>query len=129
MSLHTFEELEVWKRSAKLAADINIAIHNHSNYALKDQISRSAISVPSNIAEGSERDSTKDFIRFLRISKGSCAELRTQLYINQKISQETGSDTLPETNHYIQETKEILAMLQGFILKLQEISPQQEDPK
>ena len=59
MSLHTFEELEVWKRSAKFAADINIAIHNHSNYALKDQISRSAISVPSNIAEGSERDSTK----------------------------------------------------------------------
>lgn len=82
MSLHTFEELEAWKRSAKLAADINIAIQNHSNYALKDQISRSAISVPSNIAEGSERDSTKDFIRFLRISKGSCAELRTQLYIN-----------------------------------------------
>jgi len=120
MSLHTFEELEVWKRSAKLAADINIAIHNHKNYSLKDQISRSAISVPSNIAEGSERDSTKDFIRFLRISKGSCAELRTQLYINQKISQETGSDTLPETNHYIQETKEILAMLQGLILKLQE---------
>lgn len=120
MSLHTFEELEVWKRSAKLAADINIAIHNHSNYALKDQISRSAISVPSNIAEGSERDSVKDFIRFLRISKGSCAELRTLLYINQKIADTIGANQLPETNHYIQETKEILAMLQGLIKKLQE---------
>ena len=120
MSLHTFEELAVWKRSAKLAADVNIAINKHKNYSLKDQISRSAISVPSNIAEGSERDSTKDFIRFLRISKGSCAELRTQLYINQKISQETGENSLPETQHYIQETKEILAMLQGLIRSLQD---------
>jgi four helix bundle protein len=118
--LHTFENLEVWKRSAKLAADINIAIQNHTNYALKDQISRSSISIPSNIAEGSERDSTNDFIRFLRMSKGSCAELRTQLYINQKIAQETGANNLPETPTYIQETKEILAMLQGLIQKLQQ---------
>ncbi|MFC5050549.1 four helix bundle protein [Rubritalea spongiae] len=117
--LHTFEDLEVWKRSAKLAADINIAIHNHTNYALRDQISRSAISIPSNIAEGAERDSTNNFIRFLRISKGSCAELRTQLYINQKVAQETGANNLRETPIYIQETKEILAMLQGLIQKLQ----------
>ncbi len=44
----------------------------------------SSLSIPSNIAEGSERDSTKDFISFLRYSKGSCGELRTQLYVAER---------------------------------------------
>lgn len=52
---------------------------------MRDQILRSAISVPSNIAEGAERGSVKDFIRFLHYSKGSCAELRTQIYLSSKM--------------------------------------------
>ena len=121
--LTTFEDLEVWKRSSKLAAQIIIEIYQHPNFAIRDQISRSALSVPSNIAEGSERDSVKDYIRFLRIAKGSCAELRTQLYINQKISQTTTQGQIIKTNQYIQETKEILAMLQGLINSLQKRIP------
>lgn len=116
--LSTFEDLDVWKRSSKLASDILIEINQHPNFAIRDQISRSAFSIPSNIAEGSERDSTKDYIRFLRISKGSCAELRTQLYINHKVSKTTGQGEIKGINLYLQETKEILAMLQGLINSL-----------
>jgi four helix bundle protein len=51
------------------------------DYRLRDQLQRSAVSIPSNIAEGYERDTNKEFIRFLYIAKGSSAELRTQLHI------------------------------------------------
>jgi len=72
---------------------------------------RAAISIPSNIAEGSERDSKQDFIRFLRIAKGSAAELRTQTYIALKLELLNKG----ETSAVVTETKEISAMLQGLI--------------
>ena len=52
---------------------------------MQDQIQRAALSIPSNVAEGYERDSNKEFVRFLNISKGSCGELHTQLYISRKL--------------------------------------------
>lgn len=93
---HRFEELEIWKRSARLASDLCIALFQSKNYALRDQIQRSAISIPSNIAEGSERDSDVDFQRFLKYSKASCAELRTQLMIYQVVSKEIQDVSIPD---------------------------------
>jgi four helix bundle protein len=72
-------------------------------------------SVPSSIAEGSERDTTKDDIRFLRIAKGSNAELRTQLYLAQELKIAETKTIQP----LIAENKEISAMLQGFIRSLE----------
>ena len=115
----TFEDLEVWKRSCQLAVDLCVATHDSKDYALKDQMQRAAISIPSNIAEGSERDSEGDFIRFLRISKGSCGELRTQLYINEKIRQELGQASIDSSREMIGETRQISAMLQGLIQSIQ----------
>ena len=89
MAYHSFEELEVWQRSA--------------------------ISISSNIAEGSERDSKQDFIRFLRIAKGSAAELRTQGYIARELKITNGADM----DHLIKECKEIGAMLQGLIRSIE----------
>ncbi len=81
---HSYEDLEVWKRSVDVAVRLYGILGNCRDYGLKDQMLRSAVSVPSNVAEGAERDSKKDFVRFLRISKGSAAELRTQLHIAEK---------------------------------------------
>jgi four helix bundle protein len=81
MAYSSFEDLEVWKRACKLAVRMYDILKNCRDYGLKDQITRSAISIASNIAEGAERDSKADFIRFLHIAKGSAAELRTQIYI------------------------------------------------
>jgi four helix bundle protein len=107
----SFEELEVWKRGCKLAVDIYLALKDSREFGLKDQMNRSAVSIPSNIAEGAERDSVKEFIHFLHIAKGSAAELRTQIYIAEKIGILTPLVTRP----LIIETKEIASMLQGLI--------------
>ena len=85
MGYQSFEDLEVWKISCQLSVVIYQTLNGCRDYSFRDQMQRSAISVPANIAEGAERGSVKDFIRFLHIAKGSAAELRTQLYIADKI--------------------------------------------
>ena len=82
-----------------------------------------AVSIPSNIAEGSERDSEGDFVRFLRISKGSCGELRTQLYIWQRVMQCLNLPPLTNGTELIEETRGISAMLQKLIQSIQTKNP------
>lgn len=82
--IKSFEDLEVWQLSMSLCTEIYSLTNSElfsKDYGLKDQIRRSAISIPSNISEGFERDSKNQFLYFLAISKGSCGELRTQLNI------------------------------------------------
>lgn len=68
-----------------MSCDIYRAFSNSREYAIKDQIIRSSISIPSNVAEGFERQSDKEFVRFLYYAKGSSGELRTQLYIANQL--------------------------------------------
>jgi len=85
----SIEEIDVWNEAVELAVDIyritNLDAFSH-DFSLKDQPRRSALSISSNIAEGYERETTKEFIRFLYFAKGSCGELRSQLYLSQKIN-------------------------------------------
>jgi four helix bundle protein len=128
MATTTFEDLDVWKRGCQLAVDVCVVTDAMKNYGLKDQLQRSAISIPSNIAEGAERDSEGDFIRFLRISKGSCGELRTQLYISERVQKALNQDPLPGSREMIQETQEISAMLQGLIRSIESRRPNNPKP-
>jgi len=116
--INTFEDLDIWKRSCQLAVDVCVATADSKDFALKDQMQRSAISIPSNIAEGAERDSTSEFVRFLRYSKGSCGELRTQLYISERVRQRLGAPPLEASRPMIAETKELSKMIQGLINSL-----------
>ena len=79
------EKLDVWKRSAALSAEIYLYSKNLKDYGFRDQITRAGLSVPSNIAEGLERQSDRESWRFLDIAHGSAAELKTQIYIGMKI--------------------------------------------
>ena len=110
----SFEDLEVWKRSCVIGVEIIQAFENSRDYGIKDQMTRSAISIASNIAEGAERDSKKEFIRFLHIPKGSAGELRTQLYISAK----AGVFPLATEQKLVPELKEISKMLQGLIFSI-----------
>ncbi len=80
------------------------------NFTMQDQVQRAALSVPSNVAEGYERDSNKEFVRFLNIAKGSCGELRTQLYISRKLNFLTKA----QFERLVAESKRISAMLHGL---------------
>jgi len=80
------EELDVWKRSATLSSEIYLELSMCKDYGFKDQITRSGLSIPSNIAEGLERNSDKDTLRFLDYARASSAELQTQIYIGIKIN-------------------------------------------
>ncbi|MEO5916537.1 MAG: four helix bundle protein [Luteolibacter sp.] len=114
MSLHQFEELEVWKRSSRLAVSVLELIDGIKLYALRDQMARCCISVPSNIAEGAERDSDREFRRFLAIAKGSAGELRTQLYFGIRAGVFPSEIATP----LIQEAKEVSAMIEGLRKRL-----------
>lgn len=76
-----YEKLNVWKESFEVARRINHLTMNFRDFSLKDQMRRSAISVPSNIAEGEERETVKESVRYLYIAKGSNGELLTQLLL------------------------------------------------
>jgi len=80
----SYRDLEVWENGVKLAKDIyrlTETFPNHELYSLTSQLRRASVSVPSNIAEGFVRNSTKEFIYFLFISLGSLAEIETQIEI------------------------------------------------
>jgi len=110
MAYQSFEDLEVWQRGCRLSVAVFNAFEKSRRFTLRDQIERSALSIPSNIAEGAERGSNKDFAHFLNFSKASCGELRTQLYIARKLNEldKANFDSL------VQESREISAMLQGL---------------
>lgn len=106
-----FEDLEVWRKAARLSVDVHQAFASCRDYGFKDQICRASVSVPSNIAEGYERDSKNEFLRFLRIAKASNGELRTQLYI----ARELGYIENNTFSNLLNASKEFSAMLAGLI--------------
>ena len=114
MAYSSFENLEVWRRAVELAVSVCREADSIPTLALRNQIQRCFVSVPSNIAEGSERDSTGDYIRFLRIAKGSAAELRTQLLIARRLGCLSETFAVKAED----ESRQIAAMLQGLIRAL-----------
>jgi four helix bundle protein len=85
--LRDFRKYDIWTDSMALVDDVYTfveAFPNTEKYGLSSQITRSAVSIPSNIAEGASRNSEKDFARFLEIALGSAFELETQLIIAER---------------------------------------------
>ena len=110
---HSFEELEVWKRACNVAVRVYEELRECRDFGIRNQMQRSAVSIASNIAEGAERGG-RDFSRFLRIARGSAAELRTQIYIARKIGT-LDADTMAEL---VDELKRISRMLTGLAASL-----------
>ncbi len=87
--MHNFEKLNFWKKSIELAKKVYLAtteISSDEKYGLISQIKRASVSIPSNIAEGSGRNSNKEFSHFLAISLGSAFELQTQLILMKELN-------------------------------------------
>ena len=114
-----FEELEIWK----IARDLTNKIYSLSNrsrfskdFGLREQIRRAAVSIMSNIAEGYERDGNQELIQFLAVAKGSCGEVRCQLYVaidQEYIDKENGEQL-------VDLSKKLSIMINNFIKYLKE---------
>jgi len=89
-----------------LAVDVYRVLRDSKDFGLRDQMQRAAVSIAPNIAEGSER-SKKEFVRFISISRGSAAELRTQAYIAARI----GAIDKNTMKRLVSETKQLSKML------------------
>lgn len=88
-----YEKLEAWQKSKDLSVCVYRELKELRDYGFKDQITRSALSIPSNIAEGFERYTEQEKFRFVSIAKGSCGEFATQALIGMEvgyISEKTG---------------------------------------
>lgn len=88
MGVNCYRELEVWQfgiRLTKFVYELTRTFPKYELYALSNQLQRSAVSVPANIAEGRARSSTNEFLHFLSIARGSLAELETLLIISEEL--------------------------------------------
>jgi four helix bundle protein len=109
--IEKFEDLNVWQEAMELSKDIYQNFAECNDFGFSDQIRRAAVSIPSNIAEGFDRQTNKELIQFLFIAKGSVAELRTQLYLAiafNYVDKTTGLELL-------EDTRKISAMLFRWI--------------
>jgi four helix bundle protein len=117
MPVKQFEDLEVWRAARRLTQAIyrlTKAEKFSKDYALRDQIQRATISIMSNIAEGFERGGNQEFCQFLYIAKGSCGEVRSQLYIALDQSYVSRNELDQLTDSY----KRLSSMISNFIAYL-----------
>ena len=106
-----FEDLEMWKEGMRVCVRVYELMKDCKDFGFRDQIQRAAVSIPSNIAEGYERQTDKEFIHFLFIAKGSCGELRTQLYLAKELKY----IQLGDFNALFEKVKILSAMMNNFI--------------
>ena len=118
----TYQELLVWQKAMDLTAVIYQLVKKlpkEELFALSDQMRRAVVSIPSNIAEGRDRNTNNEFIHFLTVSRGSKAELETQLLICVKVGYLTETDI----DEAIIISTEVGKMLTSLINKLKSIKP------
>ena len=87
--MHNFKQLQVWQKAMEMVKEVYLAIAEfpvEERYGLAQQLRRSAVSIPSNIAEGAGRGGEKEFAHFLNISLGSAYEVETQLILANQLN-------------------------------------------
>jgi four helix bundle protein len=114
MKIH--KDLEVWKKSMELVENIyrlTCKFPKNEQYGLISQMRRSAVSIPSNIAEGAARNSHREFIQFLYISLGSLSEIETQLSLAQRLSYVRDGEILTDIDQIRKMTAGLINYLKG----------------
>ncbi len=127
MNEYGYRSLVVWQKGRALATDVYRLTNRESiqrDFSLVDQMRRSAVSVPSNIAEGDEQKSDKDSVRFFHIAKGSLAELSTQL----EIARDVGYFTASQVEPLIAQCEELAKLLGALIRARNNSLPRAQSP-
>ncbi|MFO7669432.1 MAG: four helix bundle protein [Bacteroidales bacterium] len=114
MAFSRFEEILVWQKAKGLTLKLYSLFLENRDFGFKDQLQRASVSIMNNIAEGFERQTHKEFRQFLYIARGSCAEVRSMLFLAVELS-------YLETVHFeflMEDSVEISRMLTGLIKSL-----------
>jgi len=111
VSDESFEKLEVWRRSIDVAVRLHELLRDCRNFGYRNQITDSADSISSNLAEGAERNTKPEFKQFLGYTKGSAGETRSRLYIGQRLGYFAKSDA----EALLDELRRIARMISGLI--------------
>ena len=117
MSVKQFEDLETWKDARRLTQAIyclTITEKFSKDFGLRDQIRRAAVSIMSNIAEGFERGGNQEFTQLLYVAKGSCGEVRSQLYV----ALDQGCAEQEQTDKLMESFKRLSSMISNLIIYL-----------
>jgi four helix bundle protein len=114
MTVKYFEELEIWKEARRITGEIYRLTRNSKftrDFSLSGQVQKAVVSIMSNIAEGFERGGNQEFIQFLYIAKGSCGEVRSQIYValDQSYLEQEKADEL------VNSLKRLSTMISNFI--------------
>ncbi len=115
--INSYRDLIAWQKAMDLVEKVYHLVHDfpaNEIYTLSSQLKRSAISVPSNIAEGGSKKSIKDFIKFLNISYGSLAELETQILIAERVK----FISKEKSEMILQYSEEVAKIISGLISSL-----------
>jgi len=122
MRIYQFEELDVWQKSRAMVLKVYNVFNQHKDFAFRDQIQRASVSVMNNIAEGFERQTNNELIRFLYISKGSAGEVRSMLYLAKDLDKINNDDF----KAIYDMSNEISKMLSGLIKSLKRIDDEKK---
>jgi four helix bundle protein len=115
LKVQRFEELIIWQRGQDLAVDIYETFRDSRDFGFKDQITRAAVSVSNNIAEGFNRKSRIEFARFLDIARASANEVKSMSYLAFRL----GYISEERQNHFLNCTENLSKMIYSFIQSLQ----------
>ena len=111
MKILRFEDIIAWQKAQDLAVQIYKAFELSRDFGFKDQIQRAVVSISNNIAEGFDRQSDKDFSRFLYIAQASCSEVKSMLYLAEKLEYLNSE----RTRILVANTEEIGKIIRGLI--------------
>ena len=111
MTVQRFEDLKVWQKAQDLAVVIYTEFSNNKDFSFRDQIRRASVSISNNIAEGFDRSTNADFKRFLYFSLASNSELRSMLYLSERLNYIDKR----RSQKLIDQTNEVSKMLYSFI--------------
>tara|TARA_R110002050_G_scaffold22726_4_gene61821 strand:- start:3873 stop:4229 length:357 start_codon:yes stop_codon:yes gene_type:complete len=114
MKIQKFEDIIAWQKAQDLAVVIYKTFENSRDFGFRDQIQRASVSISNNIAEGFDRMSDKEFIRFLYIAQASCSEVKSMLYLSNRLSY-LDNET---TTKFVANANEIGKIIRGLIKSL-----------
>ena len=119
MGIQKFEDLIAWRKSQDLAVSIYQAFEGSKDFSFKDQIRRASVSVSNNVAEGFDRGSRPDFVRFLSFSLALCSEVKSMLYLGERLQY----ISMDKRDALIANAIEVAKIITGLIKVLKLVDP------